>query len=86
MYLRQSASDRSHISLSRPLEKEPDDKDLQPCHDNHKATFHQRKVEDSPLCTPDGAEIPVLARAEVLLVSRNSGELGAELEDGFFED
>jgi hypothetical protein len=85
-YLPRRTSSRSHIALARALEEEPDNEDLQSGHDNHQAAFHQGEVEDPPLGAPDSAEIPVFTCAEVLLVSRDGGQLGAELEDGFFED
>lgn len=59
----------SNISLPRTLEKEPHDKNLQSCHTNHHQTLDHTEIKDPPLGTPHCAEIPVLARAEILLVT-----------------
>lgn len=51
------------------LEEESDDKDLQTCHGHDQARLHQTEVEYPLLGTFDGAEVAVLASAEVLLVA-----------------
>lgn len=79
---------RSHaLQVSRVayLEEEPDDEDLQTCHAHHHQALDDREVEYPPLRAPDGGEVPVLARPEVLLVARDGGELAGELEDRFFK-
>jgi hypothetical protein len=74
-----------YITLPRPLEKEPHNKNLQPGHRNHQKHLHNRKLKDPLLSRPDGAKIAVLACSEVLLLAVDGGELGGELEEGFFE-
>lgn len=57
------------------LEEESDDKDLQTTHGNHHGALDQAEVDDSSLRASDGAEVSVLSRAEVLLVSCDGGQL-----------
>ena len=57
------------------LKKEPDNKDLKASHANHHQALNNTEVEDPPLRTPDRAEIPVLSRSEILLVTCNRREL-----------
>jgi hypothetical protein len=57
------------------LEKESNNKNLQTSHANHHQALNNTKIEDSPLGTPDCAEISVLAGTEVFLVARDGGEL-----------
>lgn len=73
-------------TFPRALEEELYNEHLESRHGNHQATLHQAEVEYPLLSTLDGTEVPVLARAEVLLVAGDGGKLGRELEDGFFKD
>jgi hypothetical protein len=68
------------------LEEEANNKNLQPCHGHNQARLHQTEVEYSLFGTLDSAEVAVLARAKVLLVTRDSRELCGKLENGFFKD
>lgn len=58
-----------YVALPRALEEEPDDKDLQGAHADDQARLDQAEVDNPLLGAPDSAEVAVLARAEVLLVS-----------------
>jgi len=75
---------RQH-TFARALEKESHDKDLQPSHHNHHNPLNDAKVEYAPLRTPYSAKVAVLARAEVLLIPVDGGELAGDFEDGLFE-
>ena len=61
------------------LEEEADDKDLQSAHANHHTALDQAKVDDSRLRASDGAEVAVLASAEVLLVPGDGRQLARDL-------
>ncbi len=63
------------------LEEELDNEDLQCAHTHDKTALDQAEVHDTPLGAADGAEVSVLARAEVLLVSGDGGELARDLVD-----
>lgn len=76
----------SNIPLPRPLEKEPHHKYLQPRHGDHEHILNDAEPEDARLGAADGAEIAVLARAEVLLVPRDGRQLPGELEHGLGEE
>lgn len=76
----------SYNTFPGALEKEANNEDLQACHSHNQARLHQTEVEYPLLGTLDGAEVAVLARAEVLLVTGDSGELCGKLENGFFEN
>jgi hypothetical protein len=65
------------------LEKEAHNKDLQRSHGHHHEPLDHTEVEDAALRAPDCAEIAVLARAEVFLVTGDSRKLGRELVDRF---
>ena len=67
------------------LEEEADDENLQSAHANHHGALNETEVDDPALRAADGAEVSVLARAEVLLVPRDGGQLARHLVDGFFE-
>lgn len=58
---------------------------MQRSHCDHHQAFYYAEVEDSPFCASDGAEVTVLACAEVFLVAGNCGELAGELEDRLFQ-
>ena len=60
---------RSHVSLPRALEEEPDNENLQSCHTHHHQALNYTKVENPPLCTPNGAEVTILSRAEIFLIA-----------------
>jgi hypothetical protein len=68
------------------LEEEPDNKDLESSHRNHHTRLDHREIEDSSLRTPDRAEIAVLARPEVFLLSVDCAEQARQFEDGFLQD
>jgi hypothetical protein len=53
------------------LEEEPDDEDLQASHTDHHQALNDAEIEDPSFRAPYCAEIPVLAGAEVLLISRD---------------
>jgi len=53
------------------LEEEPDNEDLQACHTDHHQALNNAQIEDPSFSTPHCTEIPVLAGAEVLLISRD---------------
>jgi hypothetical protein len=75
----------SHVALSRSLEKEPNNKHLQPSHTHHHQTLNNTKVEDPPLRTPNSTEISVLTGTEVFLVTGDSRELSREFEYRLFK-
>jgi hypothetical protein len=54
------------------LEKEPNNKHLQPSHTHHHQALNNTEVENPSLRTPNGAEISVLTGTEVFLVTGNS--------------
>jgi hypothetical protein len=65
----------SHITFPRALEEEPHDEDLQASHRHHHEELNHAEPEDPALRTPYGAEIAVLSRAEVLLLSVYGAQL-----------
>ena len=67
------------------LEEEADDENLQGTHADHHGALDETEVDDPALGASDGAEVSVLSRAEILLVSRDGGQLARHLVDGFFE-
>lgn len=67
-------------TLPPTREELPHDEHLQTRHRDHQTTLHQTEVEDPLLRTPDRAEIPVLPRAEVLLLPSQSADLAVQLE------
>lgn len=62
-------------------EELPHDEHLQARHRYHQPALDQAKIEDPLLRTPNRAEVPVFARAEVLLLPGEGGHLAGELED-----
>ena len=72
----------SHVSLPSTREKHPHDEHLQTSHAHHQSALEQAEVEYSVLRTPDSAEVPVLPRPEVLLLSCEGGDLAREADDG----
>jgi hypothetical protein len=76
---------RSYVALSRALEEEPNDQNLQSRHPNHHANLDQTEIEDPVLGTPDRAEVPVFSCAEVFLHATDGAELAAHFEDRIFE-
>lgn len=76
---------RSYVTLPCALEEEAHDKDLQRTHADDQADLDQAEVDNPLLCAPDGAEVAVLARAEVFLVARHGGQLAGELGDRLLE-
>jgi hypothetical protein len=74
----------SYNTFPGALKEEANNEDLQPCHGHNQARLHQTEVEYPLLCTLDSAEVAVLARAEVFLITGDGGELCGKLEDGFF--
>lgn len=73
------------LTFPSPLEKEPDDKNLQAGHANHEAALDHAEVEDARLGALDRAEVAVLPRAEVLLVPADGRQLPVDFVDGFLE-
>jgi hypothetical protein len=71
---------RSNVALARALEEEAHDKDLQGAHADNQARLDKAKVDNALLCAADGAEVTVLAGAEVLLVAGNRRKLAGYLE------
>lgn len=63
----------SNVALASTLEEEPDNKDLQSTHSDNQTRLDQAKVYNSLLGAPHGAEVAVLARSEVLLVTGDGG-------------
>ena len=63
------------------LEEEPDNKDLQSAHGHHKEDLDHAEVDDALLCAADRAEVSVLARPEVFLVTGDGGQLARDLPD-----
>lgn len=57
-----------YVTLPCALEEEPDDKDLESAHADDQAGLDQAEVDNPLLCAPHGAEVAVLACAEVFLV------------------
>ena len=73
------------LTFPRPLKEKPDDEDLQAGHADHQSALHHAEVEDPALGALDRAEVSILARAEVLLVAVDGGEVAGDFEDGLFE-
>lgn len=76
----------SNVTLASTLEKESDDEYLQGTHADNKSNLDHAKVDNTLLGACNGAEVAVLTRSKVLLVSGNGGELAGDLEDGFLQD
>jgi hypothetical protein len=76
----------SNYTFPRPLEEEPHNENLQSRHGHNESTLHQAKIENALLGALDSRKVAVLARAKVLLVAGDCGQLCRKLEDGFFED
>lgn len=76
---------RSYVAFSCALEEEAHDKDLQSTHADYQPALNQAKVHDPLLCAADCAEVAVLSRAEVFLISGDGGELAGDLEDRLLE-
>lgn len=72
-------------TFPRPLEKEPDDKNLQTSHTNHQPTLNDAKIEDTRLSALNSAEITILACTEVLLHAVDGRQLAWNFVDGLFE-
>lgn len=68
------------------LEEESNNKYLQTAHADNEEGLDHAKVDDAVLGARDGRKVAVLTRAEVLLVSRNRGQLAGDLVDGLLED
>ncbi len=73
------------LTFPCPLEEEPHNKYLQPSHTNHQPALHHTKIKYPTLRTLDSAEVSILARAEVLLIAVDGGEVAGDFHDGFFE-
>lgn len=58
-----------YVALPCALEEEADNKDLEGTHADDEAGLDQAEVDDSLLGASNGAEVAVLTRAEVFLVS-----------------
>lgn len=68
-------------TLPSALEKEAHNKHLQPGHRHHHQALNHAEVEDTTLGATDGAEIPILASTEILLVSGDGRQLCGQLVD-----
>lgn len=75
-------ANRLDVALARALEEEAHDKDLQGTHADNQTGLDKAKVDNPLLGAADGAEVAVLAGAEVLLVAGNRGELARDFEGG----
>jgi hypothetical protein len=75
----------SYITLSRALEEEPHDKDLQGTHADNKQDLNQAEVDDPLLGAANSAKVAVLASAEVFLVAGNGRKLARDFEQGLLE-
>ena len=67
------------------MEEESHDKHLQAGHGNHHAAFDDGEIKDTSFRAAHRAEVPVFARAEVLLEARDGVELARQLVDGLLE-
>lgn len=67
------------------LEEEPNNEDLEPSHAHHHQALDNTEVEDSPLRAAHRAKVPVLSRAEIFLIARDSRELARQLENRFLQ-
>lgn len=76
---------REERTFAGSLEEEPHNKHLQSSHGNHHQSLNHAEVPDTALGAAHSAEVAVLARPEVLLVARDGGQLGGELEDGLLD-
>lgn len=61
------------------LEEESDNKNLQTSHADDEERLNHAKVDDAVLGAVDGRKVAVLTCAEVLLVSRDCGQLARNL-------
>lgn len=68
------------------LEEEAHDEHLQGSHADDHETLDQADVDDPLLGAADRAEVAVLSRPEVLLVSRYGRQLARDLVDGLLQD
>lgn len=76
---------RLDISFPRALEEEANHEYLQSAHADDKTALDQAEVDDPLLGASNGAEVAVLAGAEVLLVAGHGGQLARDLDDGLLE-
>jgi hypothetical protein len=67
------------------LEEEPNNEYLQTTHGDYHGDLDQTKVDNSGLGASDGAEVSVLSRAKVFLVSGYGRQQPRDLIDGFLE-
>lgn len=68
------------------LEEKSDNKHLQCSHANDQTTLDHAKSDDTAFGAMYSREVTVLTRAEVLLVSRDAGQLTRDLVDRLFDD
>ena len=78
-------SPRSHITFTSSCEEHLHNEDLQACHCNHEHCLDNVHVEYPLFRALDCAGVSVLARTEVLLLSRESRYLSGELKDSLFD-
>lgn len=67
------------------LEEESDNKNLQASHADDEERLDHAKVDNTVLGAGDGRKVAVLTCAEVLLVSRDCGQLAGNLVHRLFE-
>lgn len=58
---------------------------MESAHADNQCDLNQAEVDNSALRASDGAEVAVLASAEVLLVASDGRELARDLEEGLLE-
>jgi hypothetical protein len=85
-YLLVSLTSACAVDLLTYLEEESDDEHLQCPHAYNESDLNHTKVDNALLGALNGAEVSVLTGAEVLLVSRNGGELPRDFKNGLFKD
>lgn len=77
---------RKILTLPRPLEKEPHNKNLQPRHAHHDDILNNAEPENPLFRRPHSAEVAVLPRSEVLLVALDGAELAGQFVDAFGQE
>ena len=73
------------LTFPTAREEHLDNKHLQSSHRNHKPALQQAEPEYSAFGAADSAEVPVLARTEVFLLSYEGGYLAGKLQNRLFD-
>lgn len=76
--------DDLNISLPSTRKEHLNNEHLQARHTDHQRALDDGEVEDAALGALHGAEVAVLARAEVLLLARQAADLVRQTEHAFF--